>query len=151
MSHLVRSYNRNFTPSLFDTMLSDFFSDPFFSGRTLAGFGPESPGLAGFRVDIRESDEAYTVYAELPGIDKQAVSLDLKEGVLTIDVTREDKDERDEEGYIHRERRMASMRRSLYLKDAASDGANAALENGILTVTVPKAVKQPQTSRITIE
>lgn len=148
MSNLIRPYHR--APGLFDAMLSDFFNDPFFSGRTLTGFGPESPGLAGFRVDIRENEEAYTVYAELPGVDKDRVSLDLKEGVLTIDVAQNEKDERENEGFIHRERRCVSMRRGLYLKDAAAEGANASLENGILTVTVPKAVRHPKESRIQI-
>ncbi|MCL2030501.1 MAG: Hsp20 family protein [Oscillospiraceae bacterium] len=146
MSNLMRIYNRGISPSsLFDTMLNDFFNDPFFtSSREVSG-----PGGA-FRVDIRENGEAYIVDADLPGVPREAVSLDLNEGVLTIDVTRGEQEEEEQGGYIHRERRGVSMRRSMFLKDAAADGAAANLENGVLTVTVPKAVRQPKSSRIEI-
>lgn len=150
MSNLMRIYNRGMSPSnLFDAMLNDFFSDPSFPVSLMGGRETVGP-VAGFRVDIRENDEAYTVYADLPGIAKEAVSLDINEGVLTIDVTQEKQEEDERKDYIHRERRVASMRRNLYLKEAAPDGATASLENGVLTVTVPKAVKQPKSSRIEI-
>ena len=146
MSNLMRVYNRGVSPSnLFDAMLNDFFNDQLLtSGREVSTAG------GSFRVDIREGGENYTIYADLPGVPKEAVSLDINESVLTIDVTRDKQAEENRAGCIHRERRCSSMRRSLYLKDVASDGASANLENGVLTVTVPKAVKQPKSSRIEI-
>ena len=45
------------------------------------------------------------------------------------------------ENYIHKERRYASMRRSIYLKDIDENGITAKLENGILTIIAPKTEK----------
>jgi len=149
MSNLMRIYNRSMVPSgLFDAMLSDFFRDSLFTAEPDAD-RPDRP-VSDFRLDVSESGDAYTVYADLPGVAKESVALDLQEGVLTIDVTRGEKAEDETAGYIHRERRVSSMRRRLRLRDAAQDGADARLENGVLTVTVPKAVQPPQSSRILI-
>jgi HSP20 family protein len=122
-------------------MLSDFW--PMFTSR-------DTLPAAGFKVDISEGDDSYTVYAEMPGVPKEAISVDLRDGVMTIDVTRDESEENQEGGFIHRERRASSMQRSLYLKNAATEGASAAMDNGILTITVPKAVKTPKTSKIDI-
>ena len=57
----------------------------------------------------------------------------------------------EKKNYIHRERRMSSMQRSIYLADAAEDSITAKLEEGMLKINVPKAVKTEKTRKITID
>ena len=63
-------------------MIDDFFSDPWFSERRLASHA--------FCIDVQEKDKEYLIEAELPGVAKDQVSIDLNEGNLSIAVQRED-------------------------------------------------------------
>lgn len=110
--------------------MDDFTFDAFAPFRSII---PDS-----FKLDVKENDKEYTVLAELPGIAKEDIALKLQDGRLTICVTRDENREEENEGYIHRERRCASMSRGLYLADAANDGVDAVLRDGILKITVPK-------------
>ena len=53
--------------------------------------------------------------------------------------------------YVHKERRFSSMSRSLYLDDAKSTGIKAKLENGVLSIIVPKENKPNKSVKIDIE
>lgn len=110
-------------------MLDDFFSSP--SGREDA---------LKFKVDVTENEKGYKVEADLPGVKKDDLDIEMQDEKLTIGVNYdEEKDESDEsKNYIHRERRHVSMQRTAYLKDADADGIEAKLEDGVLTIEVPK-------------
>lgn len=126
----------------FDNMLDDFFADGWPMRRSLMA--------STFKVDVQENDKAYTVEAELPGVDKGDVDIDYDEGRLCISVKRENQSEEKKKNYIHRERSFSSMSRSVYLDSASGEGINAKLDNGVLTVSVPKQIKPDTSKRIEI-
>lgn len=125
--------NRNLRTSGWDgfyNMLDDFFNDTWLPTRSLISDT--------FKVDVVESDGAYAVEAELPGVKKDEVDLAFNDGRLTISVRREEQTEDKKKNYIHKERRFSSMQRSVFLADAKEDGIRAKMEDGVLHITVPK-------------
>jgi len=90
-------------------------------------------------IDIRETDTALLVQAELPGIDKKDVKLEVKDGVLTISGERNyEKDVKEEN--VHRvERSYGRFVRSFSLPtNVDTDRVDASMKNGILEVRLPK-------------
>ena len=117
-------------------------------------FRSSNTDLPAFRTDIRDAGDRFVLEAELPGFDKEDISLDLKDGILTIRAEhREDKDEKDKQGnYIRRERRFGSFSRSFDVTGIDEGGITAAYNNGILELNLPKAQPAvPETKRIAIE
>lgn len=94
------------------------------------------------RADIVEREDAYEVSVELPGVDKDAVEVTFEKDVLTIKGKREN--ENDENArYYRRERRYGNFHRSFRVPERGVDGdkVHAAYSNGVLTLTLPKAVE----------
>lgn len=90
-------------------------------------------------VDIRESDEALLVQAELPGIEKRDVHLEVKDGVLTLSGERRyEKDVKEEN--IHRvERAYGRFSRSFSLpRNVDAEKVEATMKDGVLEVRLPK-------------
>ena len=127
----------------FQNMLDDFFADGWPMRRSLAGDT--------FKVDLQDNEKDYIVEAELPGIQKDGLAIALDEGRLTIAVNKEENTEEKEKNYIHRERRYSSMSRSIFLRDADDAGIKAKLDNGVLTIQVPKKAKPDHSVNIEIE
>lgn len=124
----------------FDEAMHDFF--PAFYGRK----GSQKY----MRTDIKETDQAYLMEVELPGLNKEDIHLDLKDGYLNISASQNEKTE-DKSNYIHRERSF-SCQRSYYVGDIRAEDIKARYENGILHVTIPKLTEQKEANnRITIE
>jgi len=91
------------------------------------------------RVDIRETDDALLVQAELPGIDKKDVHLEVKDGVLTLSGERRyEKDVKEEN--VHRvERVYGSFSRSFSLPtNVDAEKVDASMRDGVLEVRLPK-------------
>ena len=137
------NYRRNYLiPRNPFSMMDDFFGDMRLFGRSLVSDA--------FKVDVRESDSAYTIEAEMPGVSKEEISLSLDEGKLTISVERGE-DRRDEnDGYIHRERQYSSMGRTIYMAEADAEGADANLNDGVLKIVIPKKAKLKTDKKIDI-
>ncbi|BDF71686.1 heat-shock protein [Oscillospiraceae bacterium] len=117
-------------------------------------FRSSNTDLPAFRTDIKDAGDRFVLEAELPGFNKEDISLDLKDGILTIRAEhREDKDEKDKQGnYIRRERRYGSFSRSFDVTGIDEGGITAAYNNGILELNLPKAQPAvPETKRIAIE
>lgn len=121
-------------------LMNDLFNDRFF--RSFFDMG-DMVGAAGFRVDVREQDDAYVLEAELPGVKPDDVTLTAEDGVLTIaaDVNQEKKNEQN--GYLYSERRTGHMERRFSLDGIREEDIKAACLNGVLTVTLPKAKPEP--------
>ncbi len=129
-------------------MLDDFFNDQWPFARQ-----PFERSLMSdtFKVDVRDSGKEYVVEAEMPGVRKEEVGLSIDEGRLVISVNRNEENNSDDNGYIHRERRSVSMSRSVYLADAADEGVSAKLEDGVLRITLPKAAPVETKREISIQ
>lgn len=127
----------------FSDMLDDFFNVGWPARRSLVHDT--------FKLDIEETEKEYLISAELPGVTKEEIGLDLEEGRLTIAVRREENVDEEKKNYLHRERRVSSMSRSVYLSDANPENINAKLENGVLTVAVSKQEKTRRTRKIDID
>jgi HSP20 family protein len=99
------------------------------------GWGAWVPSL-----DIHESPEAYTVYAELPGVKPDQVDVTVNEGTLAIRGERKFYEAQNEENFHRVERRFGSFQRTIALPQAVkADSIEASFKDGILTVTIPKA------------
>ena len=92
----------------------------------------------GFRTDVKEKDDKYIIDAELPGMDKEDINVEMDDNYLTITANNEHYEEEEKEGYIRRERRKGNYRRSFYIENIKEDGVEAEYDNGILEITLPK-------------
>lgn len=139
--------NRNLVSKDFDDF-GDFYNlvDDFFNWPSRKNFMKNT-----FKVDVEEDKDKYLVEAELPGVGKDEVNIEMNEGSLNISVKREENINEEKKNYIHKERRYSSMSRSIYLEDAKSEGIKANLENGVLKITVPKESKPNNSVKIDIE
>jgi len=104
-----------------------------------------------FEIYFKETDKEYLIEAELPGIKKEEVNLNLDDGKLSISVNKTENVNEEKENYIHRERRYSSMSRSVYLADSTPENIKAKMDNGILTITVQKVEKPNNSHKIEIE
>ena len=147
-----------FGENLFDEFFNDFrdFDREFEhmnreTNRAL--YGRKARNL--MKTDVRETDDGYELDVDLPGFKKDEVDVKLSDGYLTISAAKGlDKDEKDKKGnYIRRERYSGAMQRSFYVGDIKGEDIRARFENGILSLTVPKAdvKKLPEHNTIAIE
>jgi HSP20 family protein len=123
---------------LFEDFGRDFWRAPF--RRSRFAIGPLWPsGLATPAVDVAESEKAYEVTAELPGLDEKDVEVNVAEGRLTIKGEKQEaKEEKKKDYYLH-ERHFGSFERSFEIPDSVdTDKIEAAFKKGVLTVTLPK-------------
>lgn len=104
-----------------------------------------------FKIDVKENENEYSIEAELPGVKKEEIKLDLNEGRLSISVERNENKEVEKDNYIHRERRYGKMSRSVYLSDVKPDGVNAKFKDGILEITVQKEKRIDKNVQIEIQ
>ena len=152
-----RRYPFGWTWRDFDEMMSEMenrFLGP--SGRLLPPGGITDrmmPALRGeFRIDIRDHDDEIIVVADLPGAEKEDVSVSLvNPGMLEIRSERSTNKEEKEEGYYMRERMSGSMSRIVTLPHEVTDeGASATFKNGILEIRMKKSTT-PRGAQITVE
>lgn len=103
------------------------------------------------KTDIVEKDDAYLFTVDLPGIEKDELSIQMEKGYLTIKFERT-KEKEEKTKYLRRERYSDSATRSYYLGEVDEAGIKAKLENGILSVFVPKTKEQTECKKcISIE
>ncbi len=132
--------------TLGDYLWDEFFDDAFFNPLTTATYSYNNSAADMMRTDVKENDTEYEIKMNLPGIKKENVKAELKDGYLTIAATNDNSnDEKDKEGrYIRRERYTGSFSRTFYVgEDVKQEDIKAKFEDGTLVLTVPKEVKQP--------
>lgn len=123
--------------------------DNLFSGlfapvtRDRAGNGGGAAEVFMPALDIVETDAGYEVSADLPGVNKEDLSVHTKENLLIIEAQSRDESVEKEGGkVIARERRSGKYRRALRLGDAVDESAiSARYHDGVLKVTLPRAAK----------
>lgn len=126
--------------SLFEDTLNRFFSEP-------AAARPWSPA-----VDISENENALLVSADIPGVKMEDIEIKLEHGTLTLSGSREFKKQEEKGGYHRIERSYGTFQRAFSLPDTVdTDKVEAAFDNGVLTITLPKKeVAKPRTIKVAV-
>ena len=105
--------------------------------------------LGGFKTDIKDTGDAYVLEADLPGVKKEDIHIDIDGDCLSISTQRSSsREEKDQEGnYIRCERSYGSFSRSFDISAVKAEGITAGYDNGVLTLTMPKREQTVPTSR----
>ncbi|HHO75918.1 MAG TPA: Hsp20/alpha crystallin family protein [Deltaproteobacteria bacterium] len=110
----------------------------------------KTPGQWIPHVDIFEDDVSLTIKAELPGVKREDVILDMSDGVLTLSGKKQYSHEDQAESYHMIERQYGSFRRSFNIPDVVDvTKVDAKLEDGVLRINLPK-LKRSSTKKIPI-
>ena len=134
---------------LVENMFEELFS-PFTQGSALSqwtGDNAVSP-----RLNVSETDKAFEIQAELPGVKKEDVKVAVEHQRITIEgESKREQEQREGENVLYTERSASKFMRSFMLPvEVDESGAEARMENGILTLTLPKKQASAAT-RITIQ
>ena len=141
-----------------ENLFDDLFTDPFDMLMPVRGndplYGKHARNL--MKTDVRELPDTYEVDVDLPGFKKDEITVDLKNGYLTIGASKGlDKDQTDSNGkYLRRERYAGVCSRSFYVgENVRPEDISAKYEDGILRLSVPKAARKelPASTSIFIE
>ncbi|HHU93315.1 MAG TPA: Hsp20/alpha crystallin family protein [Halanaerobiaceae bacterium] len=127
--------------------LDDFFDDFF---NNFGRFGLTNTGINTFRTDIKETENEYIVLAELPGVNKENINIEVDENYMTITAVNDEIIEEEKNNYIRKERRSGRFQRSFNISDVKADEIKAKYENGILEIVLPKAEKGKKSRHIDI-
>ena len=105
--------------------------------------------LGDFRADIRDTGDAYELEADLPGVKKEDIKVDLDNNYLTISAERHaEKDEKDKKGnYVRRERSYGSYSRSFDVTGVQTEQITAEYPDGVLKLHLPKKQEALPTTR----
>ena len=123
--HLQREFDRLF--------------ESFFPTRPVDDDAAESAVWAP-RTDLSETDEAYLIHLDLPGLKKDEVEINVHDGTLSISGERRHEETAEDRTFVRVERSYGRFYRSFSLPQTINaDGIEAAFEDGVLTIHVPKA------------
>lgn len=134
--------------SLVDELFSDFFNR---SGWPVVARSAELPAAARARMDVVDKGDKYAVAVDLPGVRKEdiQVSIDGARVAVTAD-SKSEREVKNGDKVLHTERFATSYARSFELPDEVTEeGADAAFENGVLRLTLPKRA-QAVSKRLTV-
>lgn len=118
-------------------LLSDFFFD--------------TPFIAAMKADVKETEGAYVVEAELPGAKKENIEIICEQGVLTITAKTAEENNEEKAQYIRRERTSAELTRRFEISGIDEESISAKFTDGILSVTLPKKAPVKNEKHIAIE
>ena len=154
MSLIPRFFGGRGSSSVFDPFSLDVW-DPFkdFAVQFPSEFSRENSAFLNTRIDWKETPEAHEFKADLPGLKKEEVKVEVEDDrVLQISGERKVEKEDKNDTWHRVERSSGSFLRRFRLPENAKlDQIKASMENGVLTVTVPKEeVKKPDVKAIEI-
>ena len=131
--------NENDDLDLFDD------EDPFFNLLNNFAKGGQTNMM---KTDIKETENEYVLYVDVPGIDKKdiKISLEKKYLVITASTSKEENTK-----YIRKERFYGTSTRSFYVGDIAQEDIKASFDNGVLIVSIPKEAKKKEEEKKYIE
>jgi HSP20 family protein len=146
MSALIRYQ----TPT---TTLSNLFDD-FLSTDAFSAWDRDISLVNYPRVDIVEEKDTYKITADMPGLEKKDINVEIKNGVLSLSgEKKEEKTEKDKNRYYHFERRYGSFRREFALPDHVdAEHVEAKYANGVLELVLRKTeAAKPKQIEIKVE
>jgi HSP20 family protein len=122
---------------LFEDFGGGLFRDSLFDDAPFGG--GQSPFSAMPAIDITETDKAYEITAELPGMDENRVEVKVADGVLSISGEKRDEKREDNKDYYVQSRSFGSFQRAFAVpNDVDAARIEATFKNGVLLVTLPK-------------
>lgn len=134
-------------------LFEDYFLRDFAPGFFIKPLhGDALPDAAQIRIDVKESDDRYTVQAEVPGVRKEDIQVSVDGNVITLRAEVKQHDSQlSGEKLLRSERYFGAVARSIQLPVEIDQGsAKAKYDNGVLTLALPK--KQASAAqRLTIE
>lgn len=123
----------------FDLFLSDPF-DSFFGSMPAQN---STPNL--MRADVKDCENSIEMVIDLPGFDKENVTAELKDGMLTVSAETSTESEEKEGTYVRKERFSGKCSRSFYVgEEIQEEDIKAKFDNGTLQISVPKKIEQPK-------
>jgi HSP20 family protein len=128
---------RELSGSVFDELFSDFFNR---GGWTVPARSAELPAAVRARMDVVDKGDKYEVSVDLPGVRKEDIQVNIDGARVAITAeNRNEREVKDGAKVLHTERYATSYARSFELPAEVTDeGADAAFENGVLRLTLPK-------------
>lgn len=132
---------------LFDDFGDDFWRKPFRSFAALERNWPRK-FPANPAVDVTETEKAYEITAELPGMDEKNVEVNVANGGITIKGEKKEETEEKKKDYYVSERRYGSFERYFSLPEGVdADKIAASFKNGVLKVTLPKTAEAQKSAK----
>jgi HSP20 family protein len=119
----------------------------------LTGPGGNWPGMllehgGDFQVDVVDTDKEVRITAELPGVEEGDIDVRASDGMLTIAAEKKAAREKQEGGYLLRERSFGRVERTVPLPEGVDpDAAQASFKSGVLTITIPKTIQAQDASK----
>lgn len=103
-------------------------------------------------IDIAEDDKAYTISAELPGIEEKDVNVSVANAMLVIKGEKRQEKQGNDRNYHVSERTFGSFQRTFAIPEGVNkDAIGAAFAKGVLTVTLPKSADAQKAKRIDVK
>jgi HSP20 family protein len=134
--------------------MNRMFRDSFEKAARDNGASLESKSFFEPEADIKQTDTAYVLKMDIPGLDKDQITVDIKGNVLTVSGERK-KEVNDQEkgGVVRQEREFGYFSKSMLLpQDAQEEGIKASYDKGVLAVTIPRtqANKAPEKQTVKV-
>lgn len=135
MTNLTRYRNRNMhgLQREIDRLFDNFFQPS-------SGESSESTATWAPRTDLVETEDAYRIHVDIPGMTKDDLTINYQDDQLVISGERRDESREEKDRYVRVERSFGHFYRAFTLpKTVNADAISANYENGVLTISVPKA------------
>jgi HSP20 family protein len=130
----VVKYRPNGMMELFNDIWDGFF-EPFFDVAPLRRNMVPA-------IDVKETENGYSLEAELPGVTDKDIELKIEGNMLTLSTKKEDQKEEEKDQYLLKERKSFSFTRSFVVpEDVDAEKISAEFKNGLLTLSLPKTEK----------
>ena len=120
--------------SFFGDFFDDFFDMPVVKSNDI------------MQTDVYEENDNYVIEVDIPGFNKEDVTIDYNKGYLNISAKREETKE--DKNYIRRERFYGQYKRSFYIGEIDESKIKASFEDGILKVNVPKEQLEDKSKKV---
>jgi len=152
---VLQMYKPNTGRADIDRLFRNLFGDFNSPAASFWTYDPSSSKVYSDRtgvvpIDVREEDDKFIVTADLPGMDAKDIKVEVDRNIFRLETTVEESNEQDSDGYVVRERRTGSIRRSVRLNHEVDvDKVTSTYKDGVLKIVLPKLEKS-QTKQITI-
>jgi HSP20 family protein len=133
----------------FEKLFEDFWRRPFGSLLNLERFMPAEFRMPSVALDVYEEKDDVVVKADMPGLKKEEIEVNLSGNTLTITGERKKSEEVKEKSYYRSERSYGMFRRSVELPaDVQADKVTASFKDGVLEIRLPKSEEAKKKERV---